>query len=53
MRWNNIVRNLASGNAGRVILMDLELELRALGQARRNTLRQYGKTRQDEPSRTK
>ena len=33
-RWNNIVRNLASRNAGRMMLMDLEYELRALNQAR-------------------
>ena len=34
VRWNNIVRNLAGRNAGRIILMDLELELRALDQVR-------------------
>ena len=27
IRWNNIVLNLASRNAGRMIPMDLELEL--------------------------
>ena len=36
-RWNNILRNLASRNAGRVILMDIEHELRAMGQARLTT----------------
>ena len=30
IRWNNILRNLASRNAGRMILMDLEHELRAM-----------------------
>ena len=34
IRWNNIVRYLASRNAGRMILMDLEHELRAMDQAR-------------------
>ena len=34
MRSNNIVRNLASRNAGKMILMVLEHELRALDQAR-------------------
>ena len=29
IRWNNILRNLASQNAGRMILMDIEHELRA------------------------
>ena len=29
MRWNNILRNLADRNAGRMILMDIEHELRA------------------------
>ena len=29
VRWNNIFRNLASRNAGRMILMDIEHELRA------------------------
>ena len=33
IRWNNIVRNLVSRNAGRMILMDLEHELRAVDQA--------------------
>ena len=33
-RWNSIVRNLASHNAGRKILMDLEHELRVMDQAR-------------------
>ena len=37
VRWNNIVRNLASRNAGRVILMDIEHELRAMDQARLTT----------------
>ena len=34
IRWNNIMRNLASRNAGRMILMDIEHELRAMDQAR-------------------
>ena len=34
MRWNNILRNLANRNAGRMILMDIEHELRAMDQAR-------------------
>ena len=34
IRWNNILRNLASQNAGRMILMDIEHELRAMDQAR-------------------
>ena len=34
MRWNNILRNLANRNAGRMILMDIENELRAMDQAR-------------------
>ena len=34
MRWNNIIRNLANRNAGRMILMDIEHELRAMEQAR-------------------
>ena len=34
IRWNNILRNLASRNAGRLILMDIEHELRAMDQAR-------------------
>ena len=37
VRWNNILRNLASRNAGRMILMDIEHELRAMDQARLNT----------------
>ena len=37
IRWNNIIRNLASRNAGRMILMDIELELRAMDQARLTT----------------
>ena len=32
--WNNILRNLASRNVGRMILMDIEHELRAMDQAR-------------------
>ena len=34
IRWNNILRNLANRNAGRMILMDIEHELRAMDQAR-------------------
>ena len=34
VRWNNILRNLARRNAGRMILMDIEHELRAMDQAR-------------------
>ena len=34
VRWNNKVRNLASRSAGRITLMDLKHELRALYQAR-------------------
>ena len=34
VRWNIILRNLASRNAGRMILMDIEHELRAMDQAR-------------------
>ena len=34
IRWNNILRNLASRNAGKMILMDIEHDLRALDQAR-------------------
>ena len=34
VRWNNILRNLASRNAGRMILMDIEHELRAMDQAK-------------------
>ena len=30
IRWNNLMRNLASRNAGRMILMDIEHELRAM-----------------------
>ena len=37
IRWNNILRNLASRNAGRLILMDIEHELRAMDQARLTT----------------
>ena len=37
IRWNNTVKNLASRNAGRMILMDLEHELRAMDQARFTT----------------
>ena len=37
IRWNNILRNLASRNAGRLILMDIEHELRAIDQARLTT----------------
>ena len=37
IRWINIVRNLASRNAGRMILMDIEHELRAIDQARLTT----------------
>ena len=37
IRWNNIVRNLASRNAGRMILMDIEHEIRAVDQARLTT----------------
>ena len=37
IRWNNIVRNLASCNARRMIRMDLEHELRAMDQARFTT----------------
>ena len=33
VRWNNILRNLASRNAGRMTLMDIEHELRAMDQA--------------------
>ena len=35
--WNNIVRNLASRNAGRIFLMSLEHDLRALDHARFTT----------------
>ena len=34
MRWNNILRNLANRNAGTMILMDIEHELRAMEQAK-------------------
>ena len=34
IRWNNILRNLPSRNAGRLILMDNQHELRAMDQAR-------------------
>ena len=37
VRWNNILRNLASRNAGRMILLDIEHELRAMDQARLTT----------------
>ena len=37
VRWNNILRNLASRNAGIMILMDIEHELRAMDQARLTT----------------
>ena len=37
VRWNNILRNLASRNAGRMILMDIEHELRAMDQSRLTT----------------
>ena len=37
LRWNNILCNLESRNAGRMILMDLENQLRALDQARFTT----------------
>ena len=37
VRWNNILRNLASRNAGRMILMDIEHELRTMDQARLTT----------------
>ena len=37
IRWNNILRNLASRNAGRMILMDIEHELRAMDQPRLTT----------------
>ena len=36
-RWNNILRNLACRNAGKVILMDIEHELKAMDQARLTT----------------
>ena len=34
IRWNNNLRNLASRNAGRMVLMDIEHELRAMDKAR-------------------
>ena len=37
IRWNNILRNLARRNAGRMILMDIEHELRAMDQSRLTT----------------
>ena len=37
IRWDNILRNLARRNAGRMILMDIEHELRAKDQARLTT----------------
>ena len=37
VRWNNILRNLASRNAGRMILMDIENDVRAMDQARLTT----------------
>ena len=37
VRWKNILRNLASRNAGRMILMDIEHGLRAMDQARLTT----------------
>ena len=37
IRWNNIMRNLASRNAGSMILMDIEHELKAMDQARLTT----------------
>ena len=37
IRWNNILRNLTIRNAGRVILTDIEHELRAMDQARLTT----------------
>ena len=37
IRWNNILRNLASRNAEKMILMDIEHELRAMDQARLTT----------------
>ena len=37
IRWRNILRNLANQNAGRMILMDIEHELRAMDQARLTT----------------
>ena len=37
IRWNNTLRNLASRNAGLMILMDIEHELRAMDQSRLTT----------------
>ena len=37
IRWNNIVRNMASRNAGWMILMDIKHELKAMDQARLTT----------------
>ena len=37
IRWNNIIRNLVRRNAGLMILMDIEHELRAIDQARLTT----------------
>ena len=37
IRWNNIVKTLASRNAGRMILMNIEHELRVMDQARLTT----------------
>ena len=37
VRWNNILSNLISRNAGRMILMDIEHELRDMDQARLTT----------------
>ena len=37
IRWKNILRNLASRNAGRMILMDIGHELRTIDQARLTT----------------
>ena len=37
IRWNKILRNLTSRNAGPMILMDIEHELRAMDQARLTT----------------
>ena len=37
IRWNKILRNLASRNAGMMILMDIEHELRAMDRARTTT----------------
>ena len=37
IRWNKVIRNLVIRNAGRMILMDTEYELRAMDQARLTT----------------